>query len=55
MPVAVPFDRLKIAEFCRKWQVTALALFGSALRRDFGPHSAGWHGQPSSAVRVPQA
>jgi hypothetical protein len=25
----------KIAEFCHKWQVTELALFGSILRDDF--------------------
>ena len=26
----------KIAEFCQRWQVRELALFGSALRDDFG-------------------
>lgn len=29
----------RIAEFCRKWQVRELALFGSVLRDDFGPES----------------
>jgi hypothetical protein len=29
----------KIQEFCRKWQITELSLFGSALREDFGPES----------------
>ena len=29
----------KIADFCRRWKVTELALFGSALRGDFGPDS----------------
>ncbi len=29
----------KIAEFCRKWQITEFALFGSVLRDDFGPES----------------
>ncbi|TAE76765.1 MAG: nucleotidyltransferase [Oscillatoriales cyanobacterium] len=29
----------KIAEFCQKWQVTELALFGSVLRDDFHPDS----------------
>ncbi len=29
----------KIAEFCRKWKITELALFGSVLRDDFGPES----------------
>ena len=29
----------EIADFCRRWKVTELALFGSALRGDFGPDS----------------
>ena len=29
----------EIADFCRRWQVIELALFGSALRDDFGPDS----------------
>ncbi len=33
----VPEDR--IAEFCRKWRVNELALFGSVLRDDFRPDS----------------
>jgi len=40
MPTAaieIPFERL--AEFCRRYQVRELALFGSALREDFGPDS----------------
>ncbi len=28
-----------IAEFCRRWQITEFALFGSILRDDFGPDS----------------
>jgi hypothetical protein len=28
-----------LAEFCRRWKITQLALFGSALREDFGPVS----------------
>ncbi len=28
-----------IAEFCERWQVKELALFGSVLRDDFGPDS----------------
>lgn len=28
-----------ISEFCRRWQISELALFGSALRDDFGPES----------------
>ena len=33
----LPLDRL--ADFCRRWKITELALFGSALRDDFGPDS----------------
>lgn len=29
----------KIKAFCRKWQITQLALFGSAIRDDFRPDS----------------
>lgn len=28
-----------LAEFCRRWGISELALFGSALRSDFGPES----------------
>lgn len=35
--IDIPSDR--IAAFCRRWQVTHLALFGSVLRDDFGPNS----------------
>lgn len=28
-----------IADFCRRWHVTELALFGSVLRQDFRPDS----------------
>ncbi len=31
--------RLQITEFCRRFHVTYLALFGSVLRDDFGPDS----------------
>ena len=37
MKIDVPRD--KIADFCRKWKIAEMALFGSALRDDFGPHS----------------
>ena len=33
----IPSDQL--AEFCRRWKVAELALFGSALREDFRPDS----------------
>jgi predicted nucleotidyltransferase len=39
MAARVATDQEQIAEFCRKWQVTELALFGSVLRDDFGPES----------------
>jgi predicted nucleotidyltransferase len=35
----VRLDREALAEFCRKWRVRELSIFGSALREDFGPDS----------------
>jgi hypothetical protein len=35
----IDISRDRLAEFCRKWKVTELALFGSILRDDFGPDS----------------
>ena len=35
--IEIPKDR--IAEFCRRWQVKELAIFGSALGDDFRPDS----------------
>ena len=32
-------SREEITAFCERWQVTQLAVFGSALRDDFGPES----------------
>jgi predicted nucleotidyltransferase len=29
----------KIADYCRRWKITEIALFGSALRDDFNPES----------------
>lgn len=37
MSVQLPLD--KLADFCRRWKIQELALFGSALRDDFGPSS----------------
>jgi predicted nucleotidyltransferase len=37
MNIEVPRERIE--EFCRKWHVTELALFGSVLRDDFRPDS----------------
>lgn len=36
----VPLDLARIAEFCRRWQVRELALFGSVLRDDFRPDAS---------------
>ncbi len=33
----LPFDA--IADFCRRWKIVKLELFGSGLREDFGPDS----------------
>ena len=33
----LPMDSLRA--FCRRWRIKELALFGSALRDDFGPES----------------
>lgn len=35
--ISIPQD--KIAEFCRRYHIRRLAVFGSALRSDFGPDS----------------
>jgi hypothetical protein len=32
-------NRTRLAEFCQKWRIAELALFGSALRQDFAPAS----------------
>lgn len=39
MGLRIAVDREGIAAFCRKWRVRELAIFGSALRDDFGPDS----------------
>lgn len=39
MHVDTDIDRESIAEFCRKWRVKELSVFGSALRGDFRPDS----------------
>ena len=39
MEFALKIDRDAVAEFCRRWQIAELALFGSVLRDDFGPDS----------------
>lgn len=37
MKLNLPYE--KIEEFCRRWNVTEFALFGSVLRDDFRPDS----------------
>src|SRR3990172_5671956 len=35
MSPRIDVDRERIVEFCRKWNITEFALFGSVLRDDF--------------------
>ena len=37
--VHISFDRSSIINFCRKWQASRMAFFGSVLRDDFRPDS----------------
>ncbi len=39
MGVKIDLDREGIADFCRRWKIVELALFGSVLRDDFGSES----------------
>ncbi|MCX7001051.1 MAG: nucleotidyltransferase domain-containing protein [Candidatus Sumerlaeota bacterium] len=39
MNCQIPIDLQRIEEFCRKWKISELALFGSALRDNFSPDS----------------
>jgi len=39
MPAQITIDRERIAQFCRKYHIIKLALFGSVLRDDFRPDS----------------
>ncbi len=39
MGVRIDIPKDKITEFCRRWQVKELAIFGSALGDDFRPDS----------------
>ncbi len=39
MNTHIDIPRDEIAAFCKRWQVTELALFGSVLRDDFSPES----------------
>ena len=35
----IPIDRERIADFCQRHRIRKMAIFGSVLRRDFGPDS----------------
>ena len=35
----IPVSESELAAFCTRWQIVELAVFGSALRDDFGPQS----------------
>lgn len=35
MPLQIPIDREKLADFCRRHHIRKLAFFGSVLREDF--------------------
>jgi hypothetical protein len=39
MSVLSEVNPTRVGEFCQKWKIAQLALFGSALRPDFGPAS----------------
>lgn len=39
MRSATNVDPARLAELCRRWGIRELAIFGSALREDFGPDS----------------
>ena len=39
MSVRIAIDRKRIADFCRRWRIVELSLFGSVLRDDFRPDS----------------
>ena len=39
VPVAALQEDGRLADFCHKWKVRELSVFGSALRDDFGPDS----------------
>jgi len=39
MPSSINIPREKIEDFCRRWKIKEMSVFGSALREDFGPDS----------------
>ena len=36
---SIDIPQKRITDFCRRWHISEFALFGSALRDDFGPDS----------------
>jgi predicted nucleotidyltransferase len=39
MPLRIEVPQEAIADFCRRWRIVELSVFGSALREDFRPDS----------------
>ena len=39
LPLPIDLPMKALAEFCRRWEITKLEVFGSVLRDDFGPDS----------------
>ena len=37
--IGIELPQIKIAEFCKKWQISEFSLFGSVLGDNFGPDS----------------
>jgi predicted nucleotidyltransferase len=35
----IKIPKAQLAEFCKRWNISEFAIFGSALRADFGPDS----------------
>jgi uncharacterized protein len=39
MTPQIQVDSEQVADFCRRWKIAEMSLFGSVLREDFGPQS----------------
>jgi len=39
MPSRIDIPKEKIEDFCRRWKIKEMAIFGSVLWEDFGPES----------------
>jgi len=39
MRTEIPIPTEQVAEFCRRWKIAEIRVFGSALRQDFRPDS----------------